>query len=90
MGRCSPIETAEDEVSGAVFLPCWICQVFTLHYLSFDGNATIMLILSDGYWNAVTPDTFCDQTAIKIGKGVQKGILHLLIWLMSVSYMYSV
>ena len=71
MGRGSPIETAEDEV----ILSCWICQVFTLHYLLFDGNATMMLILSDGYWTAVTSDTLCDQTAIRIGKGVPKGML---------------
>ena len=76
MGRESLIETAEDEV----FLPCWICQVFTLHYLLFDGNATTMLILSDGYWTAVTSDTLCDQSPIRIGKGVLKGKLHLLIW----------
>ena len=34
-----------------------------------------MLILSDGYWSAVTSDTFCNQTAIRIGKGVPKGVL---------------
>ena len=34
-----------------------------------------MLILSDGYWSAVTSDKFCDQTAIRIGKGVPRGIL---------------
>ena len=62
-------------MSDEVFLPCWICQVFTLHYLLFDGNAKTMLILSDGYWSAVTSDRFCDQTAIRIGKGVPKGIL---------------
>ena len=57
-----------------VFLPCWICRVFTLHYLLFDGNAKTMLNLSDGYWTVVTSDTFCDQAAIRIGKGVPKGI----------------
>ena len=67
-------------MSGEVFLPCWICQIFLLHYLLFDGNAKTMLILSDGYWSAVTSDMFCDHTAIKIGKRVPKGILHLLIW----------
>ena len=66
---------AEDEVSDEVFLSCWICQVFTLHCLLFDGNAKTMLILSDGYLSAVTSDKFCDQTAIRIGKGVPKGIL---------------
>ena len=34
-----------------------------------------MLIVSDGYWSAVTSDRFCDQTAIRIGKGVPKGVL---------------
>ena len=34
-----------------------------------------MLILSDGYWTAVTSDTLYDQTAIRIGKRVPKGIL---------------
>ena len=43
--------------------------------LLFDGNAKTMLILSDGYWSAVTSDKFCDQAAIRIGKGVPKGIL---------------
>ena len=62
-------------MSDEVFLPCWIFQVFTLHHLLFDGNAKTMLILSDGYWSAVTSDKFCDQTAIRIGKGVRKGIL---------------
>ena len=42
--------------------------------LIFDGNAKTMLILSGGYWSAVTSDKFCDQTAIRIGKGVPKGI----------------
>ena len=60
-------------MSDEVFLPCWICQVFTLHYLIFDGNAKT--ILSDGYWSAVTSDKLCDQTAIRIGKGMPKGIL---------------
>ena len=58
-----------------VFLPYWICQIFTLHSLLFKGNATTMLILSDGYWSAVISDKFCDQTAIRICKGVPKGIL---------------
>ena len=31
-----------------------------------------MLILSDGYLSAVTSDKFCDQTAIRISKGVPK------------------
>ena len=62
-------------MSDKVFLPCWIFQVFTLHYLLFGGNAKTMLILSDGYWSAVTLDEICDQTAIRIGKGVPKGIL---------------
>ena len=70
VGRRSPIETAEEEeVSDEVFLHCWICQVL------FDGNAKTMLILPDGYWSAVTSDKFCDQTAIRIGKGVLKGTL---------------
>ena len=34
-----------------------------------------MLILSDGQWSAVTSDTFCDQTVIRIGKRVPKGLL---------------
>ena len=34
-----------------------------------------MLIVSDGYWSTVTSDRFCDQTAIRIGKGVPKGVL---------------
>ena len=50
-------------------------KVFTLHYLLFDGNAKTMLILSDGYWRAVTSNKFCDETAIRIGKEVPKGIL---------------
>ena len=75
MGNWSPNETAEDEVSDEVFLPCWIYQAFTLHYLLFDGNAKTMLNLSDGYWSAVTPEKLCDRTAIRIGKGVPKGIL---------------
>ena len=62
-------------MSDGTFLSCWICQVFTLHYLLFDGNATTMLILSDGHWSAVTADRFCDQTAIRISKGEPKGIL---------------
>ena len=62
-------------MSDEVFLPCWICQVFTLHYLIFDGNAKTMMIFSDGYWSAVTSDKFCDQTAIRIGKRMPKGIL---------------
>ena len=62
-------------MSDEVFLPCRIYQVFTLHYLLFDGNARTMLILSDGYWIAVTSDKFCDQTAIRISKGVPKDIL---------------
>ena len=33
-----------------------------------------MLILSDGYWNAVYSGKFSDQTAIRISKGA-KGIL---------------
>ena len=66
----SPIETTEDEVSDEVFLPCWICQVFTYHCLLFYGNAKTVLILPDGYWSAVTSDKFCDQTAIRIGNGV--------------------
>ena len=61
MGRCNPFKTAEDEV----FLPCWICQVFILHYLLFDGDATTMLILSDGYWSAVTSDKLCDNNSIR-------------------------
>ena len=48
--------------------------VFTLHYLLFGGIAKTMLLLSDGYWSAVRSDKFCDQTAIRIGKGVPKGI----------------
>ena len=32
VGWCSPIETAEDQVSDEVVLPCWTCGVFTLHY----------------------------------------------------------
>ena len=59
-------------MSDVVFLPCWICQVFTLHYLLFDGNAKTMLILSDGYWSVFTSDKFCDQTAIITSKGVPK------------------
>ena len=62
-------------MSDEVFLPCWICQVFTLHYLLFDENAQTMLILSVGYWSAVKSDKFCDQTATRIAKGVPKGIL---------------
>ena len=33
--------------------------------------------LSDGYWSAVTSDSdkLCDQTAIRISKGVPKDIL---------------
>ena len=62
-------------MSDEVFLPCWTCQVFTLHYLLFDGNAKTMLIFANGYWSAVTSDKLCDQTAIIIGKGVPKGIL---------------
>ena len=58
-----------------VFLPCWICNVFTLHYLLFDGNAKTVLIWSDGYLSAVTSDKFCYQTTIRIGKGVPKGML---------------
>ena len=58
-----------------VFLPCWICQVFTLHYLFFDGNAKSKLILSNGYWSVVIFDKFCEQTAIRICKGVSKGIV---------------
>ena len=69
MGRRSPIETAEDEVSDEVFLHYWICQAL------FDKNAKTMLILPDGYWSAVTSDKFCDQTAIRIGKAVLKGKL---------------
>ena len=61
-------------MSDEVSLPCWIFQVTTLYYL-FDGNAKTMLISSDGYLSAVTSDMFCDQTAIRIGKGVPKGIL---------------
>ena len=34
-----------------------------------------MLILSDGYWSAVTSDNLCDQNAIRICKWVPKGIL---------------
>ena len=34
-----------------------------------------MLIVSDGYWSAVTSDRLCDQTAIRIGKRVPKGVL---------------
>ena len=34
-----------------------------------------MLILSDVYWSAFTSDTFCDQTASRIGEGVPKGTL---------------
>ena len=34
-----------------------------------------MLILSDGYWSAVTSDKFYDQTAIRITKVVPKDIL---------------
>ena len=34
-----------------------------------------MLILFDGYWNAVSSEKFCDQTAIRIRKGAIKGIL---------------
>ena len=56
----------------SIFLPCWICQVFPLHYLVFDGDTNTTLILSDGYWSAVTSDKV---TAIKIGKGVPKCIL---------------
>ena len=33
----SPIETAEDEVSDEVFLPCWIFQVFTLRWKRQDN-----------------------------------------------------
>ena len=64
-------------MSDEEFLPCWICQVhvFTLHYLLLDGNVKTMFILSDGQWSAVTSDTFCDQTVIRIGKGVPKGLL---------------
>ena len=62
-------------MSDEVFLPCWICRVLLLHYLLFDGNTKAMLILSDGYWSAVTSDKFCGQTAIRIGKGVPKDIL---------------
>ena len=62
-------------MSDEVFLPCWICQVFTLHYLLFDRNAKTVFILSDGYWSSVSLDKFCDQTAIRIGKGVPKVIL---------------
>ena len=62
-------------MSGEVFLPCWVCQVFTLHYLLFDRNAKTMLILSDEYWSAVTSDKFCDQTAIRICKRMPKDIL---------------
>ena len=62
-------------MSDEVFLPCWICQVFTLHYLLFDGNAKTMLILFDGYLNAFTSDKFCDQTAIRVSDGVPKDIL---------------
>ena len=57
-------------MSDEVFLPCLICQVLALRY--FDGNAKTMLILSDGYWSAVTSDNLCDQTAIRISKGVPK------------------
>ena len=57
-------------MSDEVFFPCWICQVSALRY--FDGNAKTMLILSDGYWSAVTSDKFCDQTAFRISKGVPK------------------
>ena len=44
-------------------------------YSHSDGNAKTMSILSDGYWSAVTSDKLCDQTAIRIGKGVPKGML---------------
>ena len=30
-----------------------------------------MLILSDGYWNAVSSDAFCDQIVIIISKGLK-------------------
>ena len=62
-------------MSNEVFLLCWVCQVFPLHYLLFDGNVKTMLILSDGYCSAVTSDKFCDQTAIRNSKGVPKDIL---------------
>ena len=68
VGRWSPIETDEDEG----FLICWICQVFTLHYLLFDGNATTMLILSDAYWSAVTSDKFCDQLPLELARGAKR------------------
>ena len=75
MGRRCPIETAENKVSDEVFLPCRICQLLTLNYLLFGENAKTMLILSDGYWSAVTSDKLCGQTAIRIGKGVPKCML---------------
>ena len=34
-----------------------------------------MLILSDGYWSAVTSDKFCDQTALRISKEMPEDIL---------------
>ena len=63
------LQTAEEEQSDVVLLHCWICQVL------FDGNAKTMLILPDGYCSAVTSDKFCDQTAVRNGKGVLKDIL---------------
>ena len=85
----SPIQTLEDEVSDEEFLPCWTCQVFTLHYILFGGNAKTTLILSDGYRRAVTSDKFCEQTAIEIGKGVLKGILRSADLVNECIYMYS-
>ena len=44
-------------------------------YSHYDGNAKTMLILSDGYWSAVTSDKFCDQTALRISKEMPEDIL---------------
>ena len=61
-------------MSDVVCLPCWLLPGIHITLLIIDGNAKTMLLLPDGYLSTVTSDKFCDQTAIRNGKGVPKGI----------------
>ena len=50
---------------------------YLTHYLlemQSESKADIVCRQHNGYWNAVSADQFGEQTAIKIGKGAQKGM----------------
>ena len=80
VGRWSSIKTAEDEVSDEVFLPCWICQVFTLHYLLFDGNERQCWLCLMDIGVQLYQIGSVIKLPLELAKGCQKAYYDLLIW----------